>query len=62
VKRFFSFEKKKNQTAEPLDRPILTGSVPVYAVFSGSFVERFCTLTGPDIGPVHGSTGSTGRF
>jgi hypothetical protein len=29
--------------------------------FSGSLAQRFCALTGPETGPVPGSTGSTGR-
>jgi hypothetical protein len=48
----------KEEPVQPAKSPVH----PSFLVFlSGSLVERFTCLTGPDSGPVHGSTGWTGR-
>jgi hypothetical protein len=58
---FFELPEKK-RTAEPPDRPVYR-FFPVprrfARFFTGSLAERFCTLTGPDAGPVPGLTGPT---
>jgi hypothetical protein len=67
----FFLKKKKRRQKKRRSRPAnhwtgrITGFFPVQTrflrVFPGSLAKRLCASTGPDSGPVHGSTGPTGR-